>query len=366
LNPSGGASMANDEHVAILKKGVDAWNTWVGEHPKVVPDLSRENLTNAHLPGANLFGATLIETNLTGANLSRAKLIFANLIGAKLTGANLSGADLMLSNLSDAILTDAILTGDANIREANLSRTNLSGANLTDAILIGTILCRANLTEANLTGARLHRTVFAATVLTKVKGLDQCHHVGPSSIDLQTLERSGPLPIAFLRGMGLPDDFIDYLPSLLNTAIQHYSCFISYSSKDQTFADRLHTDLQNKGVRCWFAPHDMRIGAKIIDAIDEAIRVREKVLLILSESAIASDWVEGEVTRALDEERDRKQIVLFPVRIDDAVMQTSEGWARLLRGQRNIGNFFGWKEDDSYQKSFDRLMRDLRVESSGQ
>jgi TIR domain len=109
----------------------------------------------------------------------------------------------------------------------------------------------------------------------------------------------------------------------------------------------------------------MPIGAKIIDAIDEAIRLRDKVLLILSEGAIASDWVEGEVTRALDEERTRKQVVLFPVRLDDAVMQTSEGWARLLRGQRNIGDFSGWKEHDSYQRSFDRLMRDLRVESSG-
>ena len=94
----------------------------------------------------------------------------------------------------------------------------------------------------------------------------------------------------------------------------------------QAFAERLHADLQNKGVRCWFAPHDMRIGAKMLDTIDEAIRLRDKVLLILSEGAIASDWVEGEVTRALDEERNRKQVVLFPVRIDDAVMQTSEAW----------------------------------------
>jgi hypothetical protein len=103
------------------------------------------------------------------------------------------------------------------------------------------------------------------------------------------------------------------------------------------------------------------MGGKIIDAIDEAIRLRDKVLLILSEGAIASGWVEGEVTRALDEERTRKQLVLVPVRLDDAVMQTSEGWARLLRGQRNIGDFSGWKEHDSYRKSFDRLMRDLTV-----
>ena len=109
-------------------------------------------------------------------------------------------------------------------------------------------------------------------------------------------------------------------------------------------------------------PHDMPIGAKIIDAIDEAMRQRDKVLLILSEGAIASNWVEGEVTRALDEERTRKQVVLFPVRLDDAVLQTSEGWARLLRGQRNIGDFSRWKEPNSYQNSFERLMRDLRIE----
>src|SRR5262249_8382486 len=138
---------------------------------------------------------------------------------------------------------------------------------------------------------------------------------------------------------------------------------ISYSSKDQDFADRLYADLQNRGVRCWFAPHDMPIGAKIIDALGEAIRLRDKVLLILSKDAIASDWVEGEVTRALDEERTRKQVVLFPVRIDDAVMQTSEGWARLLRGQRHIGDFTDWKQHDNYRKSFERLMRDLRVET---
>ena len=107
----------------------------------------------------------------------------------------------------------------------------------------------------------------------------------------------------------------------------------------------------------------MPIGAKIIDAIDEAIRLRDKVLLILSEGAIASDWVEGEVTTALEEERTRKRVVLFPVRVDDAVMQASEAWARLLRGQRNIGDFTRWKEHDSYQKSFERLMRDLRVEA---
>ena len=288
--------MANDEHVALLKKGVDAWNAWRDENPDIRrPDLSEADLRRKNLSPANLSGAKLVGADLFGADLGEAKLI---------------GADL---------------------------------------------------NEADLTDAMLGKTVFGNVTLTRVKGLDHCKHWGPSALDFQTLQKSGPLPAVFLRGVGLPDRLIEYLPSLLNEAIQHYSCFISYSSKDQAFAERLHTDLQNKGVRCWFAPHDMPIGAKIIDAIDEAIRLREKVLLILSEGAIASDWVEGEVTRTLEEERTRKQVVLFPVRIDDAVMQTSEGWARLLRGQRNIGDFTRWKKHDSYQKSFERLMRDLRV-----
>ena len=139
-------------------------------------------------------------------------------------------------------------------------------------------------------------------------------------MDFRTLFRSGNLPISFLRGCGLPDAVIEYLPSLCGSVLQFYSCFIIYSSNYQKFANRLHADLQNAGVRCWFAPHDLPIGAKTWDAIDEAIRLREKLLVILSEASIGSDWVEDEVNKAYAEERDRKAIVLFPIRIDDAVM----------------------------------------------
>jgi TIR domain/Pentapeptide repeats (8 copies) len=282
---------------------------------------------------------------------------------------DLSGADLEGAALREADLTEAVLIGanlsHAHLPHATLVDANLSEADLSGADLWGTRMVRADLTGANLTHAHLLDTVFSDSRLTKVQGLDRCQHGGPSSIDFRTLEKSGPLPVAFMRGVGLPDNLIEYLPTLLNSAIRHYSCFISYSSKDQTFAERLHADLQNKAVRCWFAPHDMRIGARIIDTVDEAIRVRDKVLLILSEGAVASDWVEDEVTTAFEEERKRKEVVLFPVRLDDAVMQTSEAWAAKLRA-RHIGDFRRWKEQDNYQKSLERLMRDLRVEKPGQ
>jgi TIR domain len=168
-----------------------------------------------------------------------------------------------------------------------------------------------------------------------------------------------------LRGCGLPDNLIEYLPALRDEAIQFYSCFISYSTKDQGFAERLHADLQDKGVRCWFAPHDLPIGAKIWDAIDKAIRLRDKLLLILSKASVESDWVEDEVNKAFAEERSREEVVLFPIRIDNVAMTTTEPWTVKLRDQRNIGDFRRWKKPAEYQRSLDRLIRDLKTGGAG-
>jgi hypothetical protein len=335
--------MANDDHVAMLKKGAGTWNRW---RRRRWAELSRPFEARRRRPRRMRLHD---EADLTAADIPGDEV--------DLSGADLSGANLAYTLLGAADLSGAILT-EAELLQATLYRANLIAANLTGASLGGTNLIEADLSGANLTDAELFDTVFGNSNLRNVRGLDRCHYHAPSIIDFQTLRKSGPLPLAFLRGVGLPDNLIEHLPTLLSEAF--YSCFISYSSKDDAFAERLYTDLQNKGVRCWYAHHDMPTGAPIIDALDQAIRLRDKVLLILSEGAIGSDWVEDEVTTAFEEERKRKQIVLFPLRLDDVVMQTSEAWAAKLRA-RHIGDFTRWKEHDNYQRSFERLMRDLRV-----
>jgi hypothetical protein len=160
----------------------------------------------------------------------------------------------------------------------------------------------------------------------------------------------------------VPEDFITYMRSLTAQPIQFYSCFISYSSKDQEFADRLHADLQNKGARCWFAPEDLKIGDRFRDRIDESIRLHDKLLLILSENSVSSPWVSDEVEAAIERERREGRIVLFPIKIDEAVMESEQAWAAAIRRMRHIGDFTNWKTHDDYQKAFDRLLRDLRSE----
>jgi hypothetical protein len=222
-------------------------------------------------------------------------------------------------------------------------------------------LARADLSEADLSGAKVAYTVFGDVDLSRVEGLESIVHEGPSTIGIDTVYRSrGRIPEVFLRGAGVPDELISYMRSLVGRAIEFYSCFISYSSKDQEFAERPHADLQAKGVRCWFAPEDMKIGDKIWDRLDQSIRLHDKLLVILSVHSIGSEWVEDEVTTAFEEERKRGKTVLFPVRLDDAVMGTDEAWAAKVR-QRHIGDFRAWKEHDAYRQAFERLVRDLKA-----
>ncbi len=156
---------------------------------------------------------------------------------------------------------------------------------------------------------------------------------------------------------------ITYARSLINTPIEYYRCFISYSSLDEIFTRRLYADLQSNGVRCWFAPEDLKIDDKIRTRVDESIRLYDKLLLVLSQHSVASQWVEQEVETALAKERKEQRTVLFPIRLDGAVMEMEGGWPALVRNTRNIGDFTRWKRRDTYQKALDRLLRDLKAEA---
>jgi hypothetical protein len=144
-------------------------------------------------------------------------------------------------------------------------------------------------------------------------------------------------------------------------AFEYYSSFISYSTKDQEFADLLHSQLQSKRARVWLAAEDLKIGDRFRARIDEAIRMYDKLLLVLSKDSVKSEWVASQVEAAFEKERKQKRTVLFPIRLDDAVMEAEEAWAAEIRRTRHIGDFREWKDHDEYQKAFGRLMRDLKA-----
>ena len=182
--------MPDEEHLKILKQGVEQWNKWRLENEgarlekSIRPDLSGANLIGADLIGTDLIDAYLSFADLTGANLSGAELIDANLIGANLSGAYLGGAKLIGANLIGAYLSGANLSGanlsGAYLGGAYLSGANLSGANLSGANLISAYLSGANLTGADLTDADLSRTNLVETDFTNAT-ITGCRIYGASA-----------------------------------------------------------------------------------------------------------------------------------------------------------------------------------------
>jgi uncharacterized protein YjbI with pentapeptide repeats len=179
--------MANPEHLAKLKEGVEAWNQWRGEN-YAKPDLSEADLSGADLPAANLREADLRKANLSEARLRTADLREANLYAANLRkaylwAANLWAANLWAANLWKANLGEAMLR-IANLREVDLHEANLYGANLNKADLSGADLREANFSRADLSGARLRYAGLIGTVFEKAD-LTDCEVYGVSVWDIR-------------------------------------------------------------------------------------------------------------------------------------------------------------------------------------
>lgn len=391
--------MANKEHITILNQGVRDWNQWREDNPTITPNLtwanlkamnlqgknlSRANLCEADLGNMNLSGANLVEANLSeaklvGTNLTNANLSHANLAIASLNKANLRGAKLIGAKLIRAILMDADLTGSdlrtASLIGADLSRAyfnaaNLSKAEFSKATLVGANLSSADLSGVNFSGAEFGWTKLSDNDLSVVKGLVSASHIGPSSIGIDTLYKSGgKIPEVFLRDCGVPESFISYLPSLLASTqpLQFYSCFISYSHNDEEFAKRLHSRMRDERLRVWFAPEDIKGGEKLYEQIEKAIRYHDKLLVVLSEHSLQSEWVITEIRDARKDEVERRRRKLFPIRLVD--MEALKRWkcfdadvgkdlAIELR-EYFIPDFSNWKDHDSFEAAFKKLLKDF-------
>jgi uncharacterized protein YjbI with pentapeptide repeats len=194
--------MANEEHLEILKQGVEEWNRWREENPTITPNLNeadfrgvnlrkaffgiatldQADFSKADLRGASFRGAILTETlfesadlseadfsnsiDLKGANLKGAFLSRTDLRKANFSGMDFSGADLSFANLNEAALNGADLSA-ADLTGADLYKANLNKVNLSKAKLIEAFLYGANLSGANLSRANFYRAYLSGATLSR-------------------------------------------------------------------------------------------------------------------------------------------------------------------------------------------------------
>ena len=413
--------MANPEHIEIARAGGKALNVFRDTHPGLAlnlrladlsgvdlstldlrgldlfrADLSRANLSGSNLngmdlSGVNLSGVNLREANLSHANLSRADLTDANLFAANLTEANLSEAKMRWANLFSAILFGASLC-KADLTGASLFAANLNNANLCRAILNWANLSwaklrKADLRETDLTGATLNgtdltgtvfqntylgRTIFGDVDLSETIGLELAQHRGRSTVGIDTLLRSNcSIPNAFLRGCGLPDDFIISLTRFEAAELDHTCCFISYTYSDEEFARKLHDHLQTQGIRCWLDPREFgRNDDGFRHEFDREIRDMDKVLLCVSRDSLLSPWIENEIRMSVEKERDLTELAqqnvlrMIPLNVDGFVF--TDDWPSGLRQQvrdRIATDFTNWKTDpDEFDRQVQRVVMALRTD----
>ncbi len=376
----------NKTHIEILKQGVEVWNKWREENPDIRPGLEKADLESADLSEANFSRADLFNADLTEANLSRANLNGANLFKANVRRADLRNADLTHAylhdaNFSDANLSKASLSGahllntqfwntlikgadlsNAYIRLANFQRANLAGADLSNSDLRDVTFSEVVFRDVDFTDSDFGSTVLCDVDLSNVKGLETVQHLGPSSIGIDTIYKSrGQIPEVFLRGAGVPEIFIEYMHSLVNeNPIQFYSCFISYGDCDRPFVDRLYADLQAKGIRTWYWQEDHTVGAKTWREIDTKINLYDKLVVVCSKEALSREPVIKEIERALGRETSEGTEILFPIMIDNYIIDEWDHYLKPELTNRNIGDFRDWDKDPSkYQETLKRLMKGL-------
>lgn len=295
---AGAEDMANEEHLAILRQGVEVWNEWRYENRNIKPDLSGAKLNEANLSDTRLWGADLTQADLSNARLLYARLPGADLYRANLSGAFLRGADLMATALREAYLNkadlgDAFLYG-ADLREAILSDVHLINANLLGADLRGAKLDNVdmlgvNLRGADLRGARITNVNFSLANLVETRFenaiLSKCRIYGISAwnIDLEGATQSDLI----ISKEGEPEITVD------NLEIAQFVYLLLNNAKIRDVIDTLTT----KAVLILGRFTDERKA--VLDAIKNELRQRNYVPILFDfEKPASRDLTETIVTLA--------------------------------------------------------------------
>lgn len=95
------------------------------------------------------------------------------------------------------------------------------------------------------------------------------------------------------------------------------SAFISYSSKDTEFVERLVSDLGKSEKKVWWDRWEIKVGDSIAKKINEGINRNDYLILVLSPNSVKSSWVEKELNAGLMRELQTRNVVVLPILIGD-------------------------------------------------
>ena len=124
------------------------------------------------------------------------------------------------------------------------------------------------------------------------------------------------------------------------------SIFVSYSSKDRTFAVSFTEELKKLGANVWIDQLGIGLGENWDNAIEEALESSDTVMLILSPTSVESPNVQDEVSIAIN--TDKKFVPILIKECDLPMRWQRRQYADLLNDPDkaicDILNFLGLQE----------------------
>lgn len=352
--------MAHRDAVRAAKRGTDSLQRWYEASNEEFLDLS----------GADLRWVNLRWFNFAGANLEGTRFDHAKLTGAYFGPSTFQQVAPYVDRSDVPVRLAGASFRDANLLASTFNYPLICGANFDGAYLGLANFRMAVFENTFFAGARLLNTSFSHCDLSDAVGLDSIEHLGPSHIDFGTLSLSKNLTPRFLRQIGLSVDMSNRLETLVSSATPDtlYSCFLSHSSADKAFCDRLYARLVDERLRVWYAPEEMRGGELISKQLLQAVQQHDRALVVLSESSLKSNWVGNELRWALKREEATKAQVLFPISL--VPFSRLQNWelidpdtgidiAARIRGYF-LPDFSNWDNALSFEAAFANLLKSLK------
>lgn len=206
--------------------------------------------------------------------------------------------------------------------------------------------------------------------ISQVKGLETVEHSDPSSIGVDTLEKtfrslgktSQPeseknVKLFFLKA-GVPRELLDTFSSIL-AKIKYKTAFIAYEEPDIKFAERLHNDLIKNGISCWLYKTDKTDFEKTWREIGNKRREAEKFIVLCSSQSLVRDGLLKELEEQVDEDVEK----LAPISLDELWKQNG---FLVMRAGRNLKpyiqdrNYADFGSNFNYKENFEKLLKALK------
>lgn len=133
---------------------------------------------------------------------------------------------------------------------------------------------------------------------------------------------------------------------------RYHGIFLSHTGADKPFVRRLRDDLVARGVpHVWIDEAEIEIGDKLIDKIEEGMKLSRYIAVVLSTKSINAPWVKKELDVAMNREITRGEVVVLPLLYEQCELP------EFLKGKL----YADFTNPEDYDQVLAKLLRRLRI-----